>query len=62
VAGGLNAIAFANEHVGFAAGFAYDPVVGSVPLLLVTRDGGVTWTVASVPADLQFVLDLDVTP
>lgn len=64
VTGGLGAIAFVNERVGIAGGstVASSQTGGSVPLILVTRDGGAAWTVATLPAGLSYVLAVDATP
>lgn len=63
VSGGLGAIAFIDDRVGVAGGSFLDPVASRIaPLILVTRDGGEAWTIASIPPGLSTVVDVDVTP
>lgn len=63
VTGSCVTIAFASTSVGLAGGGSYDPGTGrNVPLLLVTRDGGATWSTVALPADVERVVAVDATP
>jgi photosystem II stability/assembly factor-like uncharacterized protein len=62
IIGGLSSISFLSDRIGAAAGSARGADGRSVPLVLVTTDGGSTWTRASSPPGTSYTMALDIVP
>ena len=61
-AAGLSSISFLTDRIGAVAGSTRDDGGRIVPLVLVTTDGGSTWTRASSPPGTSYTMALDVVP
>ena len=62
IIGDLSSISFLSDRIGAAAGSASGADGRSVPLVLVTTDGGSTWMRASSPPGTSYTMELDIVP
>ena len=62
IIGGLSSISFLSDRIGAAAGSARGADGRSVPLVLVTTDGGSTWLRASSAPGTSYTMALDIVP